>query len=165
MAAVTVHTLRPITDADLPFLQAVYAASRAEEMAQVDWPPEAIEAFLGDQFRLQHQHYMNHYQGTAFDVVLVDGERAGRLYVARWEREIRLVDIALMPAFRGQGLGRELMADLLAEADRVGLPLSLHVEQFNPVLGWYQRLGFREVDTHGVYFLMTRDPHLSGAKP
>lgn len=154
----TPWTLRPITDADLPFLAALYAASRAEEMAQVPWPPEAVEAFLLDQFRLQHHHYTTHYPEAAFELVLVGDEPAGRRYVARWPREIRLMDIALMPAFRGQGLGRDLMGALVEESDRAGIPLSLHVERNNPVLPWYGRLGFTLQEDLGVYLRMQREP-------
>jgi len=32
--------------------------------------------------------------------------------------------------------------------------VTIHVEQFNPALGWYQRLGFVPVEDRGVYVLM-----------
>lgn len=156
---------RPIQDTDLPFLAELYASTRAEEMAQVDWPAETVRAFLYDQFNLQHHHYQTHYRGTAFEVVLVDGVAAGRRYVARWDKEIRLVDIALMPAFLGCGIGRRLMAELVAESDRTGRPICLHVEQNNRVLGWYHRLGFQVVDSHGIYFRMERHARILEPQP
>ncbi len=158
-------TRRPITDADLPFLAEVYASTRAEEMANSGWTPEAILAFLMEQFHLQHHHYQTHYRGTAFELLLVDGVPAGRLYVARWSQELRIVDIALLPIHQGRGYGRQLMMELLDEADRTGKCLSLHVEQNNRVLAWYRRLGFREVDTHGVYYRMERQPRVAEGVP
>jgi len=156
MKPMPILAFRPITEADQPFLAELYASTRAEEMAQVPWPPEAIQAFLLDQFRLQHHHYQTHSPGAAFELALVDGLPAGRRYVERSERAIQLMDIALLPAHKGLGLGRRMMAELLGEAQAKGLPLSLHVEQNNPVLAWYRRLGFEILDTHGPYFRMER---------
>ena len=91
-------------------------------------------------------------------MILAGDEPAGRLYVARWEDEIRIVDIALLPAFRGRGIGGALLGDLIAEADAAGKPLSIHVEQNNPARSLYERLGFEEAGEFGVYVLMKRAP-------
>ena len=50
-------------------------------------------------FDAQHAYYQEHYAGAAFDVILVDGQPAGRLYVARESDEIRIIDIALLPEY------------------------------------------------------------------
>ena len=115
-------------------------------------------AFVRQQFEAQHHHYQTYYPEASFDLVLLDGEPVGRLYVARWTREIRLVDIALVPAARGRGLGTALLRDLLAEGERTGKAVSIHVERFNPALRLYRRLGFREVEEKGPYFLMEWRP-------
>jgi ribosomal protein S18 acetylase RimI-like enzyme len=91
-------------------------------------------------------------------VILAHGESAGRLYVARWEDEIRIVDIALLPGFRGRGLGSALLRGLMAEADAARKPLSIHVEVNNPARQWYERLGFQPAGEVGVYLLMRRSP-------
>ena len=95
--------LRPIRDDDEPFLESVYASTREEELARVPWTAEQKTAFVAIQFAAQSAHYAEHYAGMTADVVLVDGEPAGRLLVARWAQEIRIVDIALLPPFRGRG--------------------------------------------------------------
>jgi ribosomal protein S18 acetylase RimI-like enzyme len=89
-------------------------------------------------------------------VIVAGGEDAGRLYVARWEDEIRIVDIALLPEFRGRGIGSALLRDLIDEAEAAGRPLSIHVEQNNPARPLYDRLGFEEAGEFGVYVLMRR---------
>ena len=91
-------------------------------------------------------------------MILAGGEPAGRLYVARWENELRIVDIALLPEFRGRGIGGALLAELLAEADAAGKPVSIHVERENRAMGLYRRLGFVEVEEVGVYFKLERPP-------
>lgn len=152
-------TFRPIRPEDHDFLHRLYASTREEELATVvDWTAEQKAAFVRQQFEAQHHHYQTYYPEASFDLVLLDGEPVGRLYVARWTREIRLVDIALAPAARGRGLGTALLRDLLAEGERSGKAVSIHVERFNPALRLYRRLGFREVEEKGPYFLMEWRP-------
>ena len=54
------------------------------------------------------------------------------------------------------------MADVLAEGQRVGKPVRIHVERNNPALRLYHRLGFSSVEDQGVYYLMEWRPRLSG---
>lgn len=136
----------------------VYASVREEELRQVDWDDGTKRAFVEQQFNAQDHHYKTHYTDTSYDLIVVGGEPAGRLYVARWEREIRIVDIALLPAFRGRGLGGALLGALIEEADDAGKALSIHVEHTNRARGLYERLGFRPVGDEGVYVLMERAP-------
>jgi len=157
-------TLRPITDADLPFLAELYASTRREEVAKTPWSEEERESFLRWQFEAQHQHYREHYPDCAFEVIELSPPEGGpsvpvgRLYVDRWESEIRLVDIALLPAHRGHGIGSALLSRLLAEGRASGKPVSIHVESNNPALHLYRRLGFEHVDSNGVYYLMRWTP-------
>ena len=78
--------------------------------------------------------------------------------MSRWEREIRVVDVALVPEARGRGIGTALLRDLLAEGERTGRTVSIHVERFNRALRLYRRLGFREIEENGPYFLMEWRP-------
>jgi len=148
--------LRPATDDDLPFLLRLYGSLRAEELAGADWPAEQKEAFVRQQFEAQHAWYHESYTGASFDVVEVDGEPAGRLYVARWQNEVRIIDISLLPEHRDQGRGGALLQAVLADADAAGKPVSIHVERFNPALRLYSRLGFALREDKGVYLLLER---------
>lgn len=151
-------TFRPIRDDDREFLARLYASTREEELAATPWTEEQKAAFLRQQFEAQHAFYTEQFADAEFSVVLLDGEPAGRLYVDRRENEIRLIDIALLPEHRGQGIGGELMRDLLAEGEEKGLPVTIHVERFNPALRLYERLGFRHVEDQGPYYLMEWRP-------
>ncbi len=151
-------TLRPIRDGDRAFLRRLYGSTRADELAATDWSEEDKERFLDFQFGAQHAYYQEQFPDARYDLVLVDGEPAGRLYVDRRQDEIRLIDIALLPAFRRRGLGGELMRRVLAEGRKAGLPVQIHVEQNNPAMRLYDRLGFRRVEDQGVYWLMRWEP-------
>jgi ribosomal protein S18 acetylase RimI-like enzyme len=150
--------LRPLIAADEPFALSVYASTREEELAHVPWSEEQKAAFVAMQFAAQSAHYAQHYTGMSSDVILVDGEPAGRLLVARWRDEIRIVDIALLPAFRARGAGSELLRELMDEATEISKPLSIHVERDNRALALYERLGFRRVGETGVHLRMQWDP-------
>ena len=150
-------TLRPVTEADREFLLSVYASTREDELAQVAWEEGAKEAFLEHQFSAQDHHYRANYPGATLDVIEVDGEPAGRLYVHRGEDEIRIMDIALAPPFRGRGIGTGLLRGLMTEAAASGRTLSIHVEVNNPARRLYERLGFEPAGEHGVYVLMRWD--------
>lgn len=151
-------SLRPATEADLPFLAALYADTRSGELAAVPWSDADRTAFLQTQFEAQHRHYHEHYPGAEFDIIERAGRPIGRLYLHRTPAEHRLMDIALIAAERNQGIGGALMQDLLAKADRLGLPVRLHVERSNPAYGFYRRLGFRDLEDRGVYIFMERRP-------
>lgn len=148
--------LRPATASDLGFMAMLYGQTRAGELAPVPWPPEQKAAFLDMQFRAQHAHYEQHYPNAERLIILRAGERIGRLYVDRWAREHRIVDIALLAEHCGQGLGTALLTDVIDEAARCGKSVSIHVEKHNPAMRLYQRLGFVTVEDKGVYDLMRR---------
>jgi ribosomal protein S18 acetylase RimI-like enzyme len=147
-------SLRPATEADREFLLELYASTREEELAQVPWDEPARRAFLEQQFSAQDHHYRSNYPGATLDVIEVDGERAGRLYVYRGAEDIRIMDIALAPGFRGRGIGTVLLEELMAEARASGRSLSIHVEMQNPARSLYERLGFVPAGEHGIYVLM-----------
>jgi GNAT superfamily N-acetyltransferase len=151
-------SFRPITEDDLEFLYRVYASTREAEMALLAWSDREKEDFLRFQFKAQHTYYQQHFAKTQFDLILLDGQPIGRLYLDRRSDEVRIVDIALLTQHRGQGIGGQIMGDILQEARRAGLPVRIHVEQNNPALRLYYRLGFKEIGDEGVYYLMEWQP-------
>ena len=146
--------LRPVTPEDDPFLAGLYASTRAEELAVTGWSEEDKALFCRRQFDAQTAHYRANYPGASLQVIERTGEPIGRLYVARWEREMRIMDIALLPQHRGSGIGTTLLSELQGEARSAGKSLTIHVERFNPALRLYERLGFKMVEDKGVYLLL-----------
>lgn len=158
-------TLRPIREEDMGFLLAVYRSTREDELATVvDWTEEQKAWFVLMQFNAQHAWYQEHYGGATFDIVLVDGVPAGRLYVHRRDTEIRLVDITVLPELRNRGIGSALLAGLLAESEESGKPLTIHVEKYNPAMKLYRRLGFKTIADRGPYDLLEWTPGSSQLK-
>lgn len=150
-------TLRPEAETDIPFLLELYAESRAAELRAVPWTRDQKQEFLESQFMLQRKHYYQHYEGAAFDLILLEGQPIGRLYVHR-DIEIRLMDIIVSPPYQQRGIGKWCFEQLFLEAQNTGLDITLHVELNNFARAWYARLGFSELEEEasGIYIKMQR---------
>ena len=149
---------RPIRADDREFLCRLYASTRKEEVARTGWSEAEQETFLRFQFEAQHAFYMEHFAGADFELVLQHGEAIGRLYNDRRNDEIRIIDIALLTSERRNGVGGALLREVLAEAEAAAKPVRIHVERNNPALHLYHRLGFKEIEDQGVYYLMEWRP-------
>jgi ribosomal protein S18 acetylase RimI-like enzyme len=145
---------RPMTDDDLIFVAALYASTRAEEVAVTGWPIEHQRAFLAHQHDAQHRHYRSHYPDAHWLILEKSGAPVGRLYLDRWERELRVIDISLVPSCRSQGIGAAVLRDVQDLARALGIGVSIHVEKNNPARHLYDRLGFVLAEDKGVYDLL-----------
>ena len=151
--------LRPVEPGDELLLLKIYASTRQDEMAMVQWSDEQTAAFLEAQYKAQQSHYGQKYPAAKHEIIMRDGQPVGRLYVARLEDEIRIVDITVLPQHRGSGLGTQLLVELINEAGSRGKPLRIYVESFNRSLGLFERLGFARAAEHGIHLLMEKLPH------
>jgi ribosomal protein S18 acetylase RimI-like enzyme len=149
---------RPATPDDVPFLRYLYGTTREEEMQRAPWTDQERASFLDMQFHAQKSHYEEFYPDCEFLVIEQDGKSIGRLYVDRGPKDIEIVDIALLPECRGRGTGKMLLEEILAEGKVSGRDVTIYVESFNPARHLYDRLGFRHVDTNGVYHHMRWSP-------
>jgi GNAT superfamily N-acetyltransferase len=147
----TVPSLRPATDRDDAFLQRLYATTRAEEMAGTGWSAAQQREFLQAQFAARQKSYRAQFHGADWSVLTVHSRTVGAMIVHRTAAEIRLVDIALLPGHRGQGMGSALLENLKTEAARTDRPLRLSVLKSNPARRLYERMGFGPVGFDGEY--------------
>jgi ribosomal protein S18 acetylase RimI-like enzyme len=161
-------SFRPIhfaeSEGDLPFLRELYASTRENEIAQAGWPKAQGDAFLLQQFEAQHRHYIAHYPRAKFDLILGgQGEPIGRLYLEEMDDEFRIIDISLRPESCGQGIGSQILQNILDQASAAGKAVRIHVEQSNPAMRLYGRLGFQKIEERGIYHLMEVAPPVGAA--
>lgn len=149
------YALRPEVDDDIPFLMRLYATTREDELAPVPWNEEQKSAFLASQFALQRHHYRTQIVHCRFDVLERGGQPVGRLYLEDRPTRLHIVDIALMPEARSKGLGTAVIEALQAAGRASHRGVGIMVEQFNTgALRFYQRLGFVQVEEHGMHLEM-----------
>lgn len=146
--------LRVRTVEDAQWLFGLYAEQRQAELEAWGWPMAQREEFLRMQFHAQDLHYQNTYPQGQCHIVLVDNILAGRCYTAELSSSIHVVDISLLSAFRGQGIGTWLLRNTIQSALAVGKGVSLQVDGNNPAKRLYQKLGFVATGTDGVYWSM-----------
>jgi GNAT superfamily N-acetyltransferase len=146
--------LRPEVEADVPFLRRLYVSTRWEELAVTNWTEAQKLAFLESQFALQRHHYRTYYPSADWGILQHGSEQAGRLYVDRQADALLVVDVSLLPEWRGRGIGTAIVQAMCTEARDAGKAVTISVEKYNPAQRLYRRLGFREASDHGVYWFM-----------
>lgn len=144
--------LRPVKADDDAFLLSVYDSTRAEELAQAEWQPGQKEIFLKWQFDLQRSEYDARFPDAEYSVILIDGVSAGRLWIGSDAEQIRLLDIAILPAFQNRGAGTVLLRRLIDRAAQSGKALRHMVFTLNnDAHRFYERLGFTVIEDLGAY--------------
>jgi GNAT superfamily N-acetyltransferase len=153
--------LRLVTPADEEFLFIVFVSSRDFNLSIVPEPQRSNLMLM--QFRGQQQTYTQRYPGAEHNIVSLDGSDAGRLWIAETEEAISVLDIALLPAYRNRGIGRQLYANLIGRARAAGKPLRATISTANPrSLQFHERLGFRRAVGDGMYIAMVISDISSG---
>jgi len=144
--------LRSAQADDVPFLRQLYASLREDELAPLPWPQAAKQAFLDNQFLLQHQHYVNHYRDADFLVIEQNDVPIGRYYVQRAAHDFLIIDISLDRRSRGQGIASALIGQTQQQAREYGAGVQLHVQYGNDgARRLYERLDFLVTADEGVY--------------
>ncbi len=151
-------TLRDAGEGDRSFLLALYAATREAEMAMVPWTASQKQSFVEMQFAAQLRGYAEMHPGATHQIIMSADRPAGRVYLDRGDREIRILDITIAPACRNSGIGSAVLGEIVAEADRTARTVEIYVEDFNPSRRLFERLGFRVAARDGFLLLLERPP-------
>ncbi len=147
-------TLRPALAEDNAFLLELYTAGRTAELAAVGWIDQQIRSFCAMQYQAQNWQHDMTFAGAIDQIVQQGGESIGRLKVYETEKQLLLVDIALLPAYQNQGIGTALLELLKAKARTGNKPLRLHVLVTSLGVRLYERLGFTRIADDGSYIEM-----------
>ncbi len=135
-------TLRPAGDGDDAFVQALYASTR-DDLCRLPLPPAQLAQLVAMQQRAHEAGQRSAWPNAEFMIVEHAGSAAGRVVLDTLGEDWRLVELALLPAMRGRGLGAALLAALQARARDRGASIGLAVLRSNTAaLRLYQRAGF-----------------------
>ncbi|MBI1334771.1 MAG: GNAT family N-acetyltransferase [Armatimonadetes bacterium] len=148
---------RPATAEDEAFLRGLFFTIRAPEFKMAGLQGEPLETLLAQQYVAMRTHYGRVYPDAVYEIFEFEGKPIG--YQATIDDEtLHLIDIALIPEFRSQGIGTDRMKRLQDLAQNSQKPLTLTVEKFNPALHLYERLGFVTYDEKDIYQRMRWTP-------
>jgi GNAT superfamily N-acetyltransferase len=126
------YTLRPVVESDFDFLWALKVATLKPYIEKLyGWDEAEARAILRKVM-------------AGAQLVVVDSDPAGIVKVELDNGFVHLAEIGLMPDRQGQGLGTQIIQDVLAMADRKGMPVELQVFSANPASQLYERLGFSQ---------------------
>ncbi|MEY2583120.1 MAG: hypothetical protein QOE09_2969 [Ilumatobacteraceae bacterium] len=153
MTTTLAFALRPAVAADTDFEHALYASTR-DDLRPLG--PEVFDGLVGMQFRAQTMSIRLDHPNAERKIVLVDNTPVGRLILDGTGGHIEVIDVALLPQYRGHGIGTSIMRGVLAQADRMGRAIRLHVEKQSRAVRLYERLGFVICGDIGMYFAMSR---------
>jgi ribosomal protein S18 acetylase RimI-like enzyme len=146
-----VLTLRPTRTDDQEFLYRLFSLVYSEKLQLVPLSAEEKKTLV----ELMYQGFTRHYDSLApasdDRLVLLNNESIGRMILLQTREEIRLADLAILPQYRGIGIGSALISQLQTESLMSKRPVHLQVGRFDRALRLYQRLGFYKIDTIGPY--------------
>lgn len=150
---------------DADFLARLYASTRMDlHSATAD--PAFVKSIIEMQQRLQTVGYRQSFPDAQYWVLERAGCPIGRIVIHISASELRLVDIALLPELRGQGLGSHILSALQRYAALHSLALTLAVHHSNPFARrLYIALGFctssRDSMAEQMVWHKGQPPHLA----
>jgi ribosomal protein S18 acetylase RimI-like enzyme len=127
-------------------------------MELLPWSTAQKAAFLEQQFDLQQVDRRIGHPNAESAIICHEDQPIGRICVERGGEVWLLIDIALLPEYRGAGIGGSLLIRLLADAAEQGKSVTLHVRTGNPACNLYSRHGFVVKSGEGVYWEMRWSP-------
>lgn len=138
---------RPERPEDAAFRRALFRASRPPAERLEGLPADMADRLLHHQFAGQEASYRVAYPAARHDIVEVGGKPVGRIVTALTGDALVLVDVALVAAWRGRGLGTQLVTAAMDEARGAAVPMRLRVMHGNvDAMRFYAALGFAVVE-------------------
>jgi len=152
-------TLRPEGPRDEAFLRRLILDTIAGELGASAWPEPMRSHLLDIQYAARRHPHGAAFSETSSQIIEADGADAGWFVTTTLPHEVRLVEIMVVPARRGRGVGTAAIRQLLAAAAEAGKPVRLSVSVTNhAAIGLYERLGFRRIDSDEVQHFMQYSP-------
>jgi GNAT superfamily N-acetyltransferase len=140
-----IHTvrMRAVAENDNYLLYDIVSSTVIEQVKLMGGDVRQLAPLLQMQFENQTMEYRERFPKAEHFIIMMNDVDAGRIYLDRNSEEIHILDITLLPEFRGKGLGTFILKSLEEEAERKRAPICIYVEDGNPSLRLFRRLGYR----------------------
>lgn len=137
-------SLRLATVTDEAALKALFAAARADLLALL--PDGLAETVLAQQWAAWRLHLAQHWPEHQIWLLERHGRPVAQATAARRDGMLRLLDLAVAPEGRRQGLGAYLLREVLSRMGAGCECVELNVDRDNrPAMGLYAKLGFQTI--------------------
>jgi GNAT superfamily N-acetyltransferase len=113
---------------------------------------------LGLDMAAQTATFPEQWASEQVRIISADGSDVGWLQSDVRDEGLFVAQLFVDGPFQGQGIGTEVVKQLIGEAAGHNQAVSLAVVKINPALRLYKRLGFRITHQDDRKFYMTRDP-------
>jgi len=153
--------LRPVSAADETDLRAVHAQTHCEQLIASVPDAVMVASLARMQYDAQQTQYRAAYPDSVDQLITVSGEVAGRCWTDLSRSALRILDIAVLPAFRRRGVATAVVTLQLRRAAATGVPVALSVWSGNDTARrLYAGLGFASTadDNSDGYLTMTCRP-------
>jgi ribosomal protein S18 acetylase RimI-like enzyme len=144
------------TESDSGFFMELFGEIKSSELLLNTWPEQIRHQMITMQFQAFEQSIITEFPGSIDFLILFNSVKAGRLQINKDEKEIRIINISLLPAFRNKGIGSKILNNIIIEASHT--PVFLEVDKTNPAQKLYSRLGFKIVQQNEIKYLMKYTP-------
>jgi ribosomal protein S18 acetylase RimI-like enzyme len=158
-------SLRPSRAEDEPFIRQLRGQIDSERLFMNYWHGEQVEKVKTQLLDLQysarhaHQNAIKARAETKENIIEMDSSPAGLFVVSGGRSELRLVEISLLPEWRGKGIGKIIITSTMQECTRTGRRLLLCVEKTNvAAIGLYHSLGFYNIEDSMAHYVMEWSP-------
>ena len=148
-------SLRPEQPSDGLFIRNLVLETVAIELEAAAWPEPMRTNLLEMQYAARRHARLQ--SGESF-IVESDGASAGWVILRALPDHTHLIEIMIVPAQRGKGIGSTAIRGILSAA---ASPVRLTVHRMNPgAIRLYERLGFRRTGEDDVQFFMEYQPNI-----
>lgn len=151
--------VRPVEATDERFVYELFCSVRGIEFEYAELSLAEKEQFLRSQFQAMHGTYAQRFPDGKHYIVVNQGEDIGRIYVNESNEEIRLLDVIIHPNQRNQGIGSQLMQQMIQHSEQTGKAIRFYVWQTNYAgQRFYERHGFKQIRNDNAYLLFELIP-------
>lgn len=135
--------LRMTRSADAVLERNLHDSSR-NDLQLIDGDREFIRSVMDFQYQAKNVGHGDSYPDAHYYMIEKAGDVVGRLVIDFGHNEVRVVDITVLPAWHGQGIGQTVIQAMQKVAGSLRLPVVLTALLNNqPALSLYRKLGFR----------------------
>jgi GNAT superfamily N-acetyltransferase len=158
-------TTRPSVAEDSAFMLELYASTSKDVLDDLGWSIGGQRTFVIMQAQAEEWNRARLYPGMDRLTICVDEMPVGRLLVCLRNNILHMVDLSLLPRFRGLGIGTQLMGEIIEEARNARVPVKVRVRKDTSGVRFVERLGFSTPTDLGAFVELTWMPPLTALGP